>query len=101
MSREAIAYILRFIEDNHKYIKFHKRALHPEEMFFQSILLNNKSFQNKIINDNLRYIRWVKGNKHPELIDEQDLEPIHKSNAFFARKVNNIETLRKLKLIDV
>lgn len=96
MSREAIAYILKFIEYNPEYLDYHKNALHPEEMFFQSILLNADEFKDKIINDNLRFIRWYKGNKHPEVINEQDIEAIKKSNAIFARKFDDISVINKL-----
>lgn len=99
MSKDAIAYILDFVEKHPGYLRFHKHALHPEEMFFQSILLNAEEFNGKIENDNLRYIRWEKGNKHPEVITEEDLDAIKKSNAIFARKINSINMIEKLKQI--
>ena len=88
ISRESVAYILSFLNDNPKYMRYHKNALHPEEMFFQSILINSSELKEKIINDNLRYIKWEKGKKHPELLTEKDLAEAANTIAIFARKFN-------------
>jgi hypothetical protein len=86
ITRETMDYILRFLSDNPMYYQYYKHALHPEEMFFQSIVLNSY-FKQQTINDNLRYIRWKSGKKHPELIDLDELESLAvTSEKLFARK---------------
>lgn len=86
MSLKSITYIIEFLEKNPEYYDYHKKALHPEEMFFQSIILNSERKIN-VVNDNKRYIRWKEGKKHPELIGLDELNEIRKvSNDLFARK---------------
>ncbi len=85
MNRDAMCYLLDFIDQNPKFLKYHKHVLHPEEMFFQTILLNQSKLN--IINNNLRYIEWKVGNKHPELLQFDDLDTIRlQTDAIFARK---------------
>lgn len=84
-SKEAISYILDFLKTNPTYISYHKNALHPEEMFFQSILLNS-NLKNKIINNNLRHIEWEEGNKHPNTLDFKKIKNIDSKINIFARK---------------
>ena len=86
LSLESVYYIIDFIEKNPSYYQWYQHALHPEEMFFQTILLNSPR-SNKTVNNNLRYIRWQEGKKHPEMIDISELEQIGlSSDALFARK---------------
>ncbi|MGD9991910.1 MAG: beta-1,6-N-acetylglucosaminyltransferase [Salinivirgaceae bacterium] len=89
ISREAVEHIFRFLVKHPKYIKYHKRALHPEEMFFQSIVLNNSILKQKTTNNNLRYIKWIDGKKHPEYIDVKDIKIIEQ-DFLFARKVKPV-----------
>jgi hypothetical protein len=86
LSLESVNYIIDFIEKNPAYYKWYQKALHPEEMFFQTILLNSPR-KNFAENNNLRHIRWKEGKKHPELIDISELAQISQStDALFARK---------------
>lgn len=88
ISRKGIEYVLNFIDSNPEYYKYHKRALHPEEMFFQSILLNSP-LKKTIVNDNLRHIEWKPGNKHPETLELDNFKNIDfDPKDLFARKVD-------------
>lgn len=88
LNREAIKYVFDFLNKNPVYYNYHKNALHPEEMFFQSIILNSV-YKDSVVNDNLRYIEWKKGNKHPETLDIKNLNQLSEtSEALFARKFN-------------
>lgn len=86
LSLSSINYILDFIEKHPEYYEWHRNALHPEEMFFQTILLNSPR-KSSAVNNNLRYIFWKEGKKHPELLDINELDKISQTtNSLFARK---------------
>ena len=57
----------------------------PDELFFQTLLLNS-THKDDIINEIARYIDWKKGPWLPRILDESDYENIKKSDKRFARK---------------
>lgn len=89
LSKEAVNFILGFVSKKKKFVQFFKFTLCPDEMFFQTILLNSR-FQKKIVNDNLRFIDWTNCSQglsnSPDIITKNHLEDLTKSNALFARK---------------
>jgi hypothetical protein len=86
LNREAVDYSLQFIKLNKQFLKRFKYSFCPEEIFFQTILLNSPLHGN-IINDDLRYIDWVRRNGNcPAILDETDLELLRSSPKLFARK---------------
>ena len=88
ISFEAAQYIIRFIDANPEYLKFHKRSFMPSEGFFQTILLNAKDqkLTSKIINNNYRMIDWADGGKHPKIFSATDYQTLIRSEKLFARK---------------
>lgn len=98
LSSDAALYILEYVTKNPHYIDFHKRTLLPDELFFQTILVNSH-FKNQLVNDNLRYIRWDKDKgSHPKTLSTIDLESIKASGKLFARKFNENDPILKLLL---
>ena len=88
---KASKYIFNYIDNNPDYVESFKLALAGDEVFFQTIIFNNKDFENKIngLNINLpdcemggRYIDWETGPDFPKILEESDLE----SQLLFARK---------------
>lgn len=85
-SKEAVEYILQFLDKYPEFYNFHKRSLHPEEMMLQSIVINSRLW-GEVKNNNLRYIEWKEGEKHPELLSISILEELKdKKEYLFARK---------------
>lgn len=86
LQRNALEYFITTYEQ----LKLGKRLAHtfaPDEMIFQTILLNSsKGF--KLVNDNLRYMVWKAGAPGPKTLMLEDFVNITKSSAFFARKVD-------------
>jgi len=84
----ALNYILQFLDDHPKYLKYHKYTFIPDEIFFQTILLNSKDEKllASITNHNMRYIQWKDQKSHPSTLRKSDLEDIMQSDALFARK---------------
>ena len=85
LSYEAIEYIILKIDKNPKILSYFKRVILPEEIFFQTILLNSP-LKNTTVNNNLRYIPWEKGTPHPKILKVSDFNEIINQDNFFARK---------------
>jgi len=83
MPLNVAKYVAEFVENNSWFYKAFKRALCPDEWFFQTIIMNSQ-YKTNVINNNLVYIDW-NGN-HPEILQTKDKKSINKSNHFFARK---------------
>lgn len=65
--------------------RFFKHALIPDEMLFQTLILNSR-FKDTVINDNLRYIKWEKNRSHPETLGTEHFDEMLESGKLFARK---------------
>lgn len=98
LSHEAIQFIMSFLKTNPDYIAYHKYSLIPDEMFFQSILLNAYPNKELLINDNKRFIKFLKGSSHPKALQVEDLEEMLFSGKLFARKFE--EESKIINLID-
>ena len=85
ITKECCEYIVNFIDNNSKIIKFFENVICGDELIFQTIIMNSK-YKNYVISDSLRYIKWQQGNCSPDLIDEDDIDDIKKSKKIFARK---------------
>ena len=81
----AAAYILRFLKENPRVIRFFKYCWGADEFIFSTILYNSPFHDN--ILDNLVYVDWTGQTKgHPRILGIQDLEPLKNSGKLFARK---------------
>jgi len=88
LSRETLQYVVRFTKENKYFFNRFKYTFCPEEIYFQTIILNSK-FSTNVVNDNLRFIDWESGRGgNPAFLDETDLEKILSSKSLFARKIN-------------
>ncbi len=101
LNKEAVDYILLFLEQNRDYIAYHRHTLIPDEIFFQSILINAKGPMEKLpVNDNLRFMVWEESANGPNVLQGSDLKPILRSGALFARKFNEQESRELLEALD-
>ena len=64
---DCMKFILSYIENNKKYIEFFKNSIYPDEMFFQTIIMNSK-YSKSIVNNNLRYIDWSEKKASPKTL---------------------------------
>lgn len=85
LSLETVQNILTFVESTPEYLNFHKYSLLPDEMFFQTIIMNLSNSVNSQ-NNNLRYIDWENGGSHPKSLNLSDFDFLQQSDALFARK---------------
>ena len=64
-THETVKYLLDFIEKNKGYITFMKYTKGPDELFFQSILLNSERKTN--VCDHERFTEWIKTKKEGDI----------------------------------
>lgn len=101
LSRECAEYVRGFLRDARSYVRFFRFVNVPDEIFFQTILLNSP-LRDAIVNDDLRYLEW----RHPEVsggpavLRRSDFENIMGSGKLFARKFDVTEDAEILDLID-
>jgi hypothetical protein len=103
LSMEAVKYIVSSLDKDKQFYDYFKYTHIPDELFFQSLLLNapQKSIRENIINNSLHYINW--GNPrtdHPENITLKDMEAILASGKFIARKFEAEDDMKVLDQFD-
>jgi hypothetical protein len=84
LSADAVNYAVDYMKNNPQYLRRFRYTLIGEEIFLQTILLNNPDL---CINaDYLRYMRWDEYGTKPEVLDISDYESLQQLHVFFARK---------------
>jgi hypothetical protein len=99
LTRECVTYVNAFVRENPDFIGFFKHSFIPDEMFFQTIILNSP-FKNKVVNDNVRCIDWSQGGSNPRIWCKQDIEILKRSNGLIARKFDHTVDSEIIDLID-
>ena len=100
LTRSCLEFIDEYAHRGSNSLAFWKHTGNPDELFFQTILLNSH-FKDQIINDNLRYIIWPNyPSKHPEILRKQDYERFVVTNKLFARKFDMTVDADVLDMID-
>jgi hypothetical protein len=100
MPRDVFTKVIKYIDKDESYLKYHSYSLIPDELFFQSIVLNIIENKEWIINDNYRYIVWQEENNSPNILTTSDLPNMKISTALFARKFDSEKDTKILDLID-
>jgi len=85
LTDHCVKEVIQYLNDNPQYLRRFKYTLIPEEIFFQTIILNLK-LETVIINKNFRFIDWDTGPDHPRTLTIDDFERIMDSEDLFARK---------------
>lgn len=97
---EVIRYMLNFIKDNPKFLNFFKHTYMPDEVIFQTLIMNSP-FKNMVINNPLKYIDWSKPEAGlPAILKEEDFDKLSNSKMLFARKFDINTDSSVLDLID-
>lgn len=86
LSRDCIEYIYRFVQQNSSFVKFFKYVNIPNEIFFQTIILNS-ILKDHVVNRNITYIDWSKPSPpYPAILCKEDFERLIDTDNLFARK---------------
>lgn len=105
LSRECVQYIYDFVNHNEDYVRYFNSVYIPDEIFFQTILLNSP-FKDNLINHSLRYTKWapktasLKERGSPKILGKNDFEEMANSQNLFARKFDLTKDADVLDLID-
>lgn len=89
---DVVTNLLKYLDDHKDYHENFMGVLHPDEIFFQTLI--NKLYSSKKISmnhtNNLRYIDWCRERKTemgaPATLTSDDIKAIDASGKFFARK---------------
>jgi hypothetical protein len=85
MPADCARYVDEFVRAHPGYVRFFQNVLVPDEMFFQSIVLNSP-FRDRVAEDDLRYIDWSENLDHPHVLTSADFDALMRSGKLFARK---------------
>lgn len=98
----GLNFILDYLDKNPKYLRFHRFTFAPDEMFFQTIVINAEDtrIKNSIENNNRRFMKRNGDNPHPEILTKLDKDEILKSEALFARKFDGDKSSTLLDMLD-
>lgn len=100
--RDCVEYIYNFLNTpkGKEYVNYFKYVDGPDEMFFQTLLLNSP-LKDRIVNDNLFFIDWENPNPtRPRVFEACDFERLANSPKLFARKFNATRDSEIFDLLD-
>ena len=100
LSRRCVEYVDEFVGRNPSFVRFFRHVEVPDELFFQTILMNSP-LRGSIVDDDLRYVEWRDWNdSRPAALRTGDFAKIMSSGKLFARKFDVEEDAEILDLID-
>ena len=99
LSREHAEYIVEVTQNNQSFNNFFKLAANPDEIFFQTILLN-APLKRDIVNNDLTYTEWGCNSPNPEILGKKHWEKLMGSQCLFARKFDITKDSEILDLLD-
>lgn len=98
LARPMAEFVYAFVVQNPAYVRFFKRVLIPDELFFQTIVANSP-LRDTIVNDNLRYVDWSE-KPGPTILRLEHLPTLVESGKLFARKFDATVDARILDMLD-
>lgn len=100
LTRAAAEHVDAVARNRPGLVEFFRHVLHPDELFFQTVLLNSP-LAPTIVDDHRQYIRWA-GGARPATLTMRDLDALLASDCLFARKFDpavDVEILDKLDVL--
>jgi hypothetical protein len=85
LARPCLEEILRVVAAEPALLRFFRWAKFPDELVFQTILLNSP-LAATIVDDDLRHTEWRAGAANPDVLGIEAMERLRASRALFARK---------------
>lgn len=95
LCRKHAEYIYEFTQNNKKFCSFFKYANVPDEIFFQTILLNSV-YASEVVNNDLRLLMFEETSSHPKIYTLDDFSTVAESEQLFARKFDFEKSGEKL-----
>jgi hypothetical protein len=120
LTRDCATYVMDFIDAHPEFIDFYRFTTIPDEMFFQTIIMNSdfarrtnqnadysywrdwgrKMYPVKVGGDQLTYVDWSLDREDPAILDERDFVAMAQSECLFARKFTSTKSLNLIAQID-
>jgi hypothetical protein len=97
-ARPVVQYIHEFVECHRPFVRFFHHVLHPDEVFFQTIVMNSP-LADSVVDDHLRYVDWST-DPGPAVLRASDFEKLTHSAKLFARKFDETMDSEILDLLD-
>jgi len=88
ISSRCATYVLSYLREHPEYCSFFRHTLVPDEIFFQTLILNSP-FREHVINDGLRFTDWETGASSPRVLTCEDFDRLVASDSLYARKFDN------------
>jgi hypothetical protein len=107
LTHECTRYVLNYTDANPELVRFFRATHIPDESFFHTIIMNSEfgetlspGLATGAITGN-HYVRWDRGNGvgKPCVLKETDFETLVASEACFARKLDETQSGRLIKLL--
>jgi hypothetical protein len=95
LHRRGVEYVIDFLRRHPRYVRFFRHVRIPDEMFFQTILMNSP-LRDTIVNDDRRLIKWP----GPGILTTADWDAIRFAPDLMARKFDETVDARILDDID-
>lgn len=96
---KAANYVILFLNNHHKIIRYFKYCWGADEFIFSTILYNSE-FKQKI-RSNLVYVDWTGQNEgHPRILNNADYPNLMNSEKLFARKFDISENIEIIDLLE-
>lgn len=100
---DTVEFVMTFVKNNPWYIDFYKYSFAADEVFFQTLLFNNKDkLTFKSFSNSLTYVKWGRPatSTGPINLTSNNYYIISKAYQLFARKFSNNISENILKMID-
>jgi hypothetical protein len=87
LSRGCVEAIVARAAADAALLRFFRRVDCPDEMFFQTVVMNSP-FRQRVLHNNFRHIQWTAGStRSPKVLDAADFGRIAAAPAHFCRKL--------------
>jgi hypothetical protein len=99
LSRKCVEYLNEFSSSNPRVVNYFRNVCFPDEIFFQTLLLNQKQF--KLANESKHYFDFSDSRHgHPRILGTSDYDKLIIQSCFFARKFDVQQDSKILDLLD-
>ena len=99
LSRPAVEHVVHHARTDRSLMRFFKHVLIPDEMFFQTVIMNSH-LRDTLVNEDIHYLRWAEGAGRPSVLQAEDLGPALAAGFPFARKFDVEVAPEALDLLD-
>ena len=100
--RSVVEYVLKYVNDNLKYVRRFRLSHCSDEIFFHTILFHQADLLNIEKYNSLRFVEWRPKRKTetlPLVLDEREYVEIINSGVIFCRKVHPVHSAKLIALL--